>query len=269
MNGVRVCSLASGSNGNCVLVRAGVAAVLIDAGLSARAMLAGLGAAGVPESAVRAILLTHEHRDHTSGLGPISRRLRVPVIANRATLARACAPATGIATAVLATGDSMEIAGIRVGSFAVSHDAVEPVGYVLEYGGRRVGYATDTGVDLGLCAQIGGADLAIIEANHDVQRLLNGPYPRHLKQRILSDAGHLSNAGAAVLAEALLQHSPHTEIWLAHLSATNNTPQLAQAAVSRRLSDAGFHSARVSVAPRGRPGPIWDSSGFPRQLTLF
>lgn len=267
---MRVCSLASGSNGNCILVQAGDAAVLIDAGVSARAAIAGLHAAGLPETALRAILLTHEHSDHTKGLLPLSRRLGVPVVGNQATLARACDGKPELKPLVLNTGETMEIAGLSVRSFAVCHDASDPVGYLLEAGGKRVGYATDTGVVLPeILTHLGGVDLAIIEANHDVERLRNGPYPARLKRRILGVAGHLSNDTAAELALTLLRQRPTTAIWLAHLSAVNNTPQLAHDAVCTRLSAAGFAAEQVSVLPRGRPGPFWNPIPRAVQLTLF
>jgi phosphoribosyl 1,2-cyclic phosphodiesterase len=267
---LRVCSLASGSNGNCILIHTGASAMLIDAGISARAILAGMASAGVAEDTIRAIVLTHEHSDHTRGLQTIARRLGVPVIANRATLARACGAMSGISTSVLNTGDGMEIAGVRVNSFAVSHDAAEPVGYHIQFGSRRLGYATDTGIaHPEILRHLRGVDLAIIESNHDIERLQAGPYPAFLKKRILGDAGHLSNAVAADLALELLRHFAGTEVWLAHLSETNNTPDLALSTVSRCLSEAGYPVDRVSVAPRGRPGPIWQSTPRWQQLSLF
>lgn len=265
---LRVCSLASGSDGNCTLVCAGSAALLIDAGISARAALAGVRAAGLEDNAVEAVLLTHEHSDHIRGLGAIARRLGACVVANRTTLTRVAAQLSGVRVQPLETGEADEIVGIRVRSFPVSHDAAEAVGYVLEAGGKRVGYVTDTGVaSAALSAQLGNLDLAVIEANHDIARLLAGPYPRALKERILSDAGHLSNAAAAELVLSLGRDRPGLEVWLAHLSQVNNTPKLALAAVNARLVECGLYSVKVQVAPRGRPGPIW--SGVRGQLPLF
>jgi len=264
---LRVRSLASGSNGNCVVVQSGEDALLIDAGISRRAVLAGLAATGIPEHAVRAILLTHEHSDHTRGLLPVARRLGAPVIANRATLA--AAGACDLEHCVLETGATLELGALRLCSFGVSHDSVEPVGYVVEDGAHRVVCCTDTGVPGDLSERLKEADLAILEANHDIDRLLAGPYPERLKRRILGDAGHLSNAAAAELASALLLHRPGAQVWLAHLSAINNTPSLALATVRRQVAMAGGDPERVTVAPRGRPGPIWDAAETWRQLSLF
>ncbi|NLC58596.1 MAG: MBL fold metallo-hydrolase [Armatimonadetes bacterium] len=265
-SGLRVRSLASGSNGNCTLVATEEAAILIDAGISARAILAGLAATGVAEGAVRAILLTHEHSDHTRGLAAVARRLGAVVIANEATLRCVGGEAPPFATRVLGTGDELTAFGIRVRSFPLSHDAADPVGYLLEAGGRRVGCATDTGVAGDLAQHLRGLDLAIVEANHDEERLLAGPYPWALKRRILGERGHLSNATAAALVAELLETSPATEVWLAHLSATNNSPALALNTVCRHL---GAAADRVSLAPRGQPGPVWNGAARFRQLTLF
>ncbi|MDH7570505.1 MAG: MBL fold metallo-hydrolase [Armatimonadota bacterium] len=259
--GLRVRSLSSGSDGNCFLVCFDGAAVLIDAGVSTRAVVAGLAAEGIPEESVRAVLITHEHADHVRSLAPIARRLKAPIIANRATLNHLLPPVGAFRTAVLTTGDEMEVAGLGVRSFSVSHDAAEPVGYVLRYGGWRVGYATDTGeAGDGLRQHLLGVDLAVIEANHDVALLLAGPYPPFLKERILSVRGHLSNNEAAQLALDLVTARPRSEIWLGHLSATNNTPHLALATVQERLAAAGYPTARVRVAPRGCRGPLWKAS---------
>lgn len=259
--------MASGSNGNCVVVQSGGDALLIDAGISAHAVLAGLAATGIPEDAVRAILLTHEHSDHTRGLSAVARRLGAVVVANQATLAAAGTKSLG--TRVLETGGVLEVAGLRVRSFGVSHDSAEPVGYVVEGEERRVVCCTDTGVPGELEEHLSEADLAILEANHDVDRLMAGPYPEVLKRRILGDSGHLSNAAAAELALSLLGCRPHAEVWLAHLSAVNNTPQLALSTVRRHMAGEGYDAERVTVAPRGRPGPVWDSAGSWRQLSLF
>lgn len=262
-------SLASGSDGNCILVRAGASAILIDAGISARAVRAGLADSGLMEDSVRAVLVTHEHSDHTRGLRAVARRLKSPVIATEGTLARVSLHPDA-ETVSLACGEQVRVAGFSVRSFPVSHDAADPVGYLIEYAGKRLGYATDTGYALPeLREHLRGVDLAIVEANHDVDRLVAGPYPAHLKKRILGDSGHLSNAGAGELAAELLSHRPETEIWLAHLSAVNNTPQLALMTVQQRLSDAGFGNAQLQVMPRGRPGPAWDGAPRAVQLTLF
>lgn len=187
-------------------MQSGNGALLIDAGISARAVLAGLAATGIPESAVRAILLTHEHSDHTRGLSAVARRLGATIVANGSTLA--ATGARGLGTHVLETGEALDIAGLHVRSFRVSHDSVEPVGYVVEGEDHRVVCCTDTGVPGELAEHLHGADLAILEANHDVERLMAGPYPEVLKRRILGDSGHLSNAAAADLVVSLLGCRP-------------------------------------------------------------
>jgi phosphoribosyl 1,2-cyclic phosphodiesterase len=162
----------------------------------------------------------------------------------------------------LAAGSSCTIGDIEVCSFPVSHDAVAPCGYLLHAGGCRVCLVTDSGeVTPVMLEAIAQADLLILEANHDRARLLSGPYPYHLKQRILSVSGHLSNAQAAEAVLRTWRSDGLRWLWLAHLSRTNNTPKLALTSMQQSLREAGANLAQIHISVLGRElAKSWDST---------
>lgn len=166
------------------------------------------------------------------------------------------------ASVMLPLGSQCTIGDIEVTSFAISHDAVAPCGYLLNAGGCRVCLVTDSGeVTPEMLQKMRQADLLIIEANHDRERLLRGPYPQHLKMRILSPTGHLSNDQAA---EAILHTWRQDSVrwlWLSHLSRTNNTPRLALKGVRMRLKEAGANLSQVHISTLPPDmGHVWDST---------
>jgi phosphoribosyl 1,2-cyclic phosphodiesterase len=305
---MRVVSLASGSSGNALLVEAGPqrrTKLLIDAGINTRLLCGRLLAAGVQPAQIQGVLVTHEHSDHVVGLPGLMQQYALPVITDSATyqaieesltsclwrseagtlesIQDAETQAELQESAVrlcekqerhflsLPVGSSYVIGDIEVTSFPVSHDAAAPCGYLLHAGGCRVCVVTDTGeVTAQMLACMQQADLLILEANHDRTRLLRGPYPYHLKQRILSLTGHLSNDQAV---EAILRTWRPDSIrwlWLAHLSRTNNTPALALKSVRAGLqaAHADLSLVHISVAPPGM-GPIWDSTQLWNLPTLW
>lgn len=263
-HGMRVVALGSGSGGNALLVEAESTRVLVDAGLPPRTLAGRLRQVGVAPGTLAAILLTHEHSDHARGAADLARQHQVPLMADARTLrAILAAPREEIARAPecddLSVGRGRQIGTIEVRSFATSHDAVAPCGYLLRAGAWSVCVATDTGeVGAPMKEALREARLLVIEANHDRDRLLAGPYPWHLKRRILSTTGHLSNAQTAEALSGVLDGSPRW-IWLAHLSRTNNTPDLAHTAVSHYLGVQGrLGNTEVRVLPP-EMGPIWES----------
>lgn len=245
--------LGSGSRGNCTLLRCAGRGVLIDAGLGVREIVRRLAEVGQDPATVAGIFLTHEHGDHIAGVSGLARRFRIPVFGNAATLdaaGHALRGAPGIHA--FATGTAIEIGPFTVTSFAVPHDAVEPVGYLVDGDGVRAGHVTDLGhVPAGVAAALSGCAALVFEANHDRQMLVDGPYPWVTKQRVGSWQGHLSNdnAAAALAASA----GDGVQVVLAHLSLTNNHPDLARVTVERALADAGLAHARVSLASQDRP----------------
>lgn len=251
---VEIVVLGSGSRGNSTLVRNGRTALLIDAGLSARQVVQRLEAVGQDPRGLTAILLTHEHIDHTRGVAVLARRFGLPVLANAETLAAAAPALRDIPAAeMFETGVPFELGAISVTPFAVPHDAAEPVGFVLACEGVRIGYATDLGHATRLVAtRLAGCQALVFEANHDLEMLINGPYPWATKQRVASRNGHLSNEHAAeLLREVVTDDTLH--LVLAHLSETNNDPALARATIETALSEAGRSRVTLATARQDRP----------------
>lgn len=262
-------SLASGSNGNSLLVRSDQAALLVDAGVSLGRLAAALGEEQIGPGALRAICLTHEHTDHAGSAVLAAARYGVPLICNAATYAALGSP--GVAWLDLPTGGALALDDLVVRSFAVPHDAADPVGYRIEHRSACVAVATDLGHwNDALLAALAGCDMLMIEANHQRERLARCGYPVFLQRRIGGGRGHLSNAQTAELLVALCRRDsrPRT-VWLAHLSARSNTPELALAEVGQGLRQAGIGSISLAVAPRGRPGGWWRAAAAPIQRTLW
>jgi phosphoribosyl 1,2-cyclic phosphodiesterase len=263
-------SLGSGSSGNSFLVRGGRTTVLLDAGFPMRSIFGRTASLGLHPADIEAVLLTHEHSDHTNGAGPVCRKLKVPLVANEATLGACEKPVGATETLCMPTGSTIEFGDILISSFAVSHDAAEAVGYVFQHGRHRAVYVTDTGtLTPNIVAQMAGAHLIVLESNHDVRRLMCCPYPDYLKQRILGDRGHLSNVAAG---RAIAAHSRREEpavIWLAHLSRENNSPRLAARSALDELKAACPRNVRLHVAKRDVVSLHWDSGTNWWQPTLF
>lgn len=264
---MRVRSIASGSSGNALLVQVGRTAVLVDAGRPLGRLEEALRELDVAPGQLAGIFLTHEHADHVASADALARRYDAPIVANARTLLAAGLP--GSASQVLATGETLAVRGIEVSSFAVPHDGAEPVGYVLRAEGWTVAIATDLGsAPPAVVAQLRAADLLVLEANHDVEMLVAGPYPAFLKARILGPLGHLSNDQAAEAALEVVSGRSQW-LWLAHLSAKNNRPALARRAVEARLRAAGVRTVAVNVLDRYRPGPLLETPRLPRQWQLM
>lgn len=238
----RFCPLFSGSSGNCLYVGSATDGLLIDAGVSARRIERALWEREIDPASIRAVLVTHEHVDHISGLRVFCKRLHIPVYASPGTCAvlrqenlleptTLCFPVT----------ESFGIGEFTVTPFPTSHDCRESCGYrIVLPDGRRVGVATDLGV-MTQAVRDGllGCDLIHIEANHDVRMLENGPYPYPLKRRILSAGGHLSNEACARELPALVRGGT-TRIVLGHISHENNLPDLAYTTAQSELTACGL-----------------------------
>lgn len=275
---VRVVSLGSGSSGNALLIQTGRTAVLVDAGFGPRMLASRLRAVGVTPGMLSAILLTHEHADHARGAAQLATQHGIPLVADPRTLAAVFEQAAAYTGKTytcerveLPIGRETRLHDIQVRSFAVSHDAVAPCGYLLATSAWSVCFATDTGeAGAAMVEAMRAAHLLVIEANHDVDRLVKGPYPWPLKKRILSPTGHLSNEQTCRALEGVLDDGARW-VWLAHLSRTNNTPDLARAHVRDFLRERGLAHVRITVAPPDI-GPVWDSAtllGTHAQPALF
>ena len=219
--------LASGSTGNATYVALGGAKVLVDAGISARRIQKGLESIGVAVSELDAVVLTHEHRDHVLGLGTLTRRHGVPVYARPAAWQAMKGKDKMEASCCRDLPERLHIGGVDIHTFPISHDAADPVGFNFFHHDVKCSVATDLGFATETVVRaLAYSDILVLEANHDVNMLEGGSYPWHLKQRILSNRGHLSNDAAAWLL-AKLPKKKQTEVFLAHLRQENNRPQLA------------------------------------------
>jgi len=247
--------LGSGSSGNALLVDAGTSAVVVDCGIGARALGAGLRAAGRAIGDLAAVLLTHEHADHVRAL-PQVLKAGVPLVATAGTARAADLPATR--TEVVRPNRPVAVGEIEVTALAVCHDAAEPCGFHLRAGGAAVTVVTDLGRgEAALHNHLAAADLVVLEANHDEAMLRAGPYPAHLKRRVLSPSGHLSNADCgSLLAAALTAGAASPTVWLAHLSTTNNRPALARQTVQAALARHGLTPVVVPL-PRHGHERVW------------
>lgn len=253
---VRVTPLGSGSSGNATLVAFGQRRILVDAGLSARDLLARLAGVGVGPRQLTAILLSHEHHDHARGLERFAVKHGVPVFTAPETLAALnLAPRHLGAWHPFEPGVPFDAYGVKVDPFTIPHDAVNPVGFVLEADGVRVGICVDLGHATTLVIErLRGCHVFVVEANHDDGMLARGPYPWSLKQRIGGRLGHLSNDEAAALLVAAADANCQAVI-LAHLSESNNTAALARQAVASALAAAGRSRYAMRVAERRAPTP--------------
>ena len=246
--------LASGSKGNSILVCSATTRILLDAGLSGKELARRLDNGPVEPKDLDALVVSHEHQDHVRGLGAISRRYDLPVYLSRGTL-EGLPPQTGnlAHTQIFQPGGAFSIGDIKIQPFAIPHDALEPSGFVFECEGVRLGICTDLGTATNLVrARLQGCQGLIVEANHDTARLLNGPYPPHLIQRIRSRHGHLSNSDSCELLKELL-HIRLQSVVFAHLSEVNNTPELVADTFSQLRHDSAWADVHFEIGKQSEP----------------
>ena len=238
----RFCTMFSGSGGNCSYIGCGGSGLLIDAGVSARRIEKALAEREIDPASIQAILVTHEHVDHVQGIKVLAKRYGYPIYASHGPLAAMAADDRLPPNAEIhELTDAAVVGDMQVTMFHTSHDSAESVGYAVETAtGRKMAVCTDTGVltDEAWNALV-GCHLVQMESNHDVHMLETGVYPYPLKQRILSEHGHLSNDVCAA-ALPLLAQKGTTRFILSHLSKENNTPALAHAASVTALTEAGL-----------------------------
>ena len=248
-----VCTLASGSKGNATYISDGQTSILVDAGLSGIEIQRRLTSRDLAPEDLDAIMVTHEHSDHTRGVGILSRRYKLPVYIYPKTL-KAC-PGLGnlYDTRPFECGTTFQVNNLTVHPFAISHDAEDPAGFTIGQNGVTIGIATDLGIATAMVRQhLKRCALLLLEANHDLTMLETGPYPWPLKQRIRGRTGHLSNPDSKTLLEEL-QHDNLQHVILGHLSEINNTAQKAFEEVSRAINRC---EARVTVADQYSSGPV-------------
>ncbi|HRX41503.1 MAG TPA: MBL fold metallo-hydrolase [Clostridia bacterium] len=253
----RFCSLFSGSNGNALFVTDGKTRILVDAGVSGIRIQNALVSIGENPASLDAILVTHEHSDHSNSVGILSRRYNVPIYATRGTWGSMIGFIGNVNEAniiYIVPGKPFRFGEIEIHPFRIPHDAADPVGYSFFCEGRKLTIATDIGhMNDELLMNIRNSDLLMLESNHDLEMLENGPYPYILKRRIKSDHGHLCNSVAGETIAQLALEGVRKFI-IGHLSGENNNPELAYQTVCTCIESIGFRlgdDIELHVAERG------------------
>lgn len=250
-----LCMLASGSRGNAIYISDQSTSLLIDSGLSGIEIERRMNSKGLSPEALTAILVTHEHSDHIQGVGVLARRFKLPVFMTEKTKTSARNLGKVDRLQFFECGRSFTINRFKIHPFSLSHDAKDPAGFTLEQNGSKIGVATDLGMATAMVKDhLKGCAALVLEANHDPDMLINGPYPWPLKQRIKSRTGHLSNLESRALLDEL-KHNRLSHVILAHLSETNNTPEKARRTVGPALENG---PTRLHVALQDICGDVLD-----------
>ena len=254
----RFASIASGSSGNSIYFGSDNTHILIDAGISNKRIEEGLKNLGLKVSDLSGVFITHEHSDHIQGLKILTKKYQIPIYATKGTLdyikkKKIIEGYEGLCN-IIAADTEFSVADINAKVFKISHDASEPVGFRLSTAGKSVAVATDMGVyDEYIVDNLQNLDAIMLEANHDIRMLEVGPYPYHLKRRILGNKGHLCNENAGKLLARIL-HDKIKHIFLGHLSKENNYPSLAYETVKVEIDEADVEyrgsDFRIDVAKR-------------------
>lgn len=246
---MKVCVLASSSSGNCIFASSGTTRILIDAGLTLRETVRRLELIGESLDAIQGICLTHEHGDHTAGLATLQGRSGIPLYANAGTIeaVQKDAALRKLHWQVFTTGATFSIGDLAITPFSVSHDAYDPVGFVITADSIRLGVATDIGIGTHLVQErLKSCQVLLLESNHDEQLLADAQRPWHLKQRIAGRQGHLSNRRAAELI-ATIASADLQQVFLCHLSQDCNRPELALKLAGAALRQRGCAHVQVSL----------------------
>ncbi len=258
---MKLATLASGSSGNSTLISGGNTSLLIDAGLSGKSIVSKLEILQVNPQQLTAIIVSHEHRDHTHGVGVLARKYKLPVY-----VLEECVPGLNIGELppgcckTVQAGDTLDIGDLKVELFNTSHDSAASTGLVCYHKEVKAGFATDTGqVTPEMKRKLKACDGLVFEANHDEDMLWQGRYPYHIKKRIAAKTGHLSNTDAGMaLAEIIDKNTK--QLMLAHLSEENNRPELALRTVTDILQDCGVSEItpglKIRPAPRYTPHAV-------------
>ncbi len=251
---IRFQSIVSGSSGNCTLICSNKTKILIDCGISGKKITAYLNDMGINPCEIDRILVTHEHIDHTNGVGILSRKFDIPIIASEGTWAgMEIGKIPDENRIVFSKIQPVEIGDIKITPFEIPHDAMQPTGYVMEAENKKFALATDIGhITDSVVKNLTGCDAVLLESNYDEHMLQTGPYPIHLKKRISGERGHLANKDAGTLATYLAKNGTK-QIMLGHLSNENNSPEIAFSEVARELEFADMvlgKDVMLSVAPR-------------------
>ncbi len=249
--------LGSGSKGNALYIESGQTSILVDAGFSGKELAARMAVHGKDPGDLSGIFLTHEHGDHIQGAGVLSRRFSLPVYANDGTFTGSEKTVKKLHKRIeFETGDTCQLQDLSIRSFRISHDTNDPVGYLVSDGKYSVACCTDTGkVSKLISNRLSNCDALILEFNHDPTMLRNGPYPHFLQQRVRSSQGHLANEDAAAFLQSVV-HDRLQHVILAHLSETNNLPDIARKCAKQVLPPEQHDI--LCVARQNNPTELFD-----------
>jgi phosphoribosyl 1,2-cyclic phosphodiesterase len=254
---IRVAVLGSGSSGNSTFIATSAARILVDAGFSYRELVRRMAVIGEHPQSLAGILITHEHSDHISGLAKLAKQHRIPVYISALTR-EALPPKTELPAAeIIEPGKSYQIGDVTVEPFTIPHDAVDPVAYRFSAEGLRVAVATDLGyLPENVKDYLRGCHCMVVESNHDLDMLRNGPYPWYVKQRVMARTGHLSNTALGEFLQQDFDGEAQVMV-LAHLSAQNNHPELARMVASSALEARNAGSLRLVVSSQHEPSELF------------
>jgi phosphoribosyl 1,2-cyclic phosphodiesterase len=260
---VRVTVLASGSRGNCTVLSTSTGSILVDAGISCREILRRMKAVGEDPRQLKGIVISHEHADHVAGLPVLAKKLKIPVYMTEGTYESwrkftrdpEGKPARLDQREYFQAGRSFSIGDITINPFTIPHDAADPCGFTFRTEGVKIGLATDLGyLPYSVKHHLRGCDGLLIESNHDLEMLRNGPYPWMIKQRVMSRVGHLSNSALAEFLESDYDGGAAFLVLL-HLSEQNNYPELARQTAHKALGHRLnlFLQSALSIALQDKP----------------
>lgn len=259
----KVCSLFSGSSGNSTYIGTEKTHILVDAGLPGKSIISALRHIGIDSRELKGILITHEHSDHIKGAGVLSRMLNIPIYANEETwnaMQDKIGQVAPYNRRIFYNNMDFYIDDVNIQPYKIPHDAADPVGFSLYYQNRKVSIITDLGhTNNKLIKTVMDSDLVILEANHDTDMLMAGPYPMHLKKRIQGRKGHLSNKDSGLALLEMIKGRV-THVLLAHLSRENNYPQLAYQTVTDILVSNGVQPGKdiqVDMTYRDRASNLY------------
>lgn len=255
---IKFCNLFSGSSGNSTYIETDTTKILIDAGVSCQKISKALNSIGVELDDISAILITHEHIDHTKGLTTISKKYKTPIYATNKTWTQMeTLNIEDDSKKCFTPNADFSIGNLTIHPFSIPHDAIDPCGFSITHDDKKITIATDIGhIEENIINEMTGSDILLVESNYDNDTLLCGSYPYFLKKRISSDVGHLSNENAAKLIKQLHENGVNRFI-LGHLSKENNFPELAYQTVLNELNSCEVSSPfELSVARRDTPDDI-------------
>ncbi len=255
---MKICSLASGSKGNCLYLETGETRVLVDVGLSLRETLLRMETVGIDASRINAVLVTHEHIDHIRSAGSFSRKFNVPVFASHLVCAKADKYFKKTQVCEFESGVTLTFRDVQIDPVPITHDSCDPVGFVIESGEGRAASVTDFGIVTRLITEkLRGCRFLNLESNHDIDMLMNGPYPWELKQRIKSRHGHISNEESLDLLHELA-HEGLEALVMAHLSEVNNHPEHVVRTTRAFLNDQNICAPRIVIGDQYHASAIME-----------